>query len=72
MRTSPLTEQETLMLGDWVMSQIKKDNPHPQYWSPLHLNLDGMTPKQASRALRSVGHPLPVGEMLYVIGRRRV
>jgi hypothetical protein len=71
MRTSPLSEQETLMLGDWVMSRVKRDNPDYRYQSPLHLNLDGQSPSQASRTLRSVGYQLSVGEMMYVIGRRR-
>ena len=71
MYLTPLSEQETLMLGDWIMSRIKKDNPNPLYWSPLHLNLENQTPREARRTLRSVGHYLSVNEMMYVIGRKR-
>lgn len=71
MYLKPLTEQETLMLGDWVMERVRKDNPDPRYWSPLHLNLENQSPSEARRTLRSVGYQIRRNELMYAIGRMR-
>jgi len=65
MYLSPLSERETLLLGDWVVEKARPEN------RPLwHYALEGRSLGEAQRAMRNFGYYVSINELLYVIGRK--